>query len=402
MRRRYERRITSLEMALWESRDYLKSRLGQLPNQRSTPEEPGSDGESRAWAADVLLLRMLQHAAPEEHHRSVRRGQALLKDYVDHHPGSTVTWEDLVSNSWVRVIWGHWHLPWEMKREPAEDQDEASVDLFRALLHLREGSQERRRIHVPEATRMLDEHRAAHPATPSVEQLVQGEILMENGGEYFVAPHSTVLRASGDWLAARLWDRTDAGPSGCERLSWWRDRILGLDADWYHFGRFLDTASREQFIDCLWGQLLAEQDLLDWERERYRVAAHWALAHGHGHLDEWLSRTPVPSQQDPVAQMSWLDMVYSHHHQDERSELGALMSIIFRWRSRYRLRTPWYEWMKQLAEASQTRPYFVHAMQHAVLADPSSAADMILVPKTTVIGLVSLGDEIHTTAGTLT
>jgi hypothetical protein len=402
VRRVYSRRFRSLDSAPWEAREYLTSRLALLRDaQASFPLEPRGNDAARTWAADELVLRMLQHCEPGPDPRGVENGRRELEKYLAQNQNTSLTWERLVEEHWVRVVWGRWHVAFDMREVPNPDQDSDGRDLLLALVHLRKAARKERRFVVPRAEELVAEHRSAHPATPTIGALVDAGTLARHENEICLVRNSAEFRNCGDWIAARLWDRTEAGPSGLPRLSWWRDRVFDLGADWFSFGDHLEVEPRELFLELAWSQILVEQDLVDWEQERLRLAAKVAVASGFGVLQRGVAAVPAVPAQDPIAQLRWIDTAgHVDFRQEERTELGALVSTILRWRIAFRSRGPWNEWIKRLVEEAGNRPYLLYEIHLAVRRDPVIAADFLLVPGAATLGLGALADRMKFTPST--
>ena len=138
VRRVYSRRFRSLDSAPWEAREYLTSRLALLRDaQASFPLEPRGNDAARTWAADELVLRMLQHCEPGPDPRGVENGRRELEKYLAQNRNTSLTWERLVEEHWVRVVWGRWHIAFDIREVPDPDQDSDGRDLLLALVHLR-------------------------------------------------------------------------------------------------------------------------------------------------------------------------------------------------------------------------------------------------------------------------
>jgi hypothetical protein len=286
------------------------------------------------------MLRLLQSAQRRDDPRDAENGRVLLGSLAD--PNPLLTWEYLVKHHWIRVVWGRWHVPYGLPERPNEDQNEFGKDLVRALAHLKKRGREKPVLAVPNAPGILSEHRSAHPAAPSIATLIDEGVLVRRGGEMFLAPHCAGLRARGSWIAARLWDRTDAGPDGAPRLAWWRDRILGLGFEWFNFGGLLAASARDEFIRLAWNVVLEEADLCDWQAERERMAAQIAANSGLGVADRGLEGARECPESDPVDRLLWVRWAsLADVNQEERSEVGALVSVILRWKTAFRSREPW-------------------------------------------------------------
>jgi tetratricopeptide (TPR) repeat protein len=344
------------------------------------------------------MLLMLQQCVPQPDPRSEENGRLELGLYLAQHPNPTITWDRLVAEHWIRVVWNRWDISIELRSVPDADQEADGKDLVLALIHLRQVALKRRVFHILNAEELVEKHKSAHAATPSIEALIADGVLAWNEDVLTLVPHSSVFHGSGEWIAARLWDREEAGPSGLDRLAWWRDRVFGLGVEWFDFGDHLDDKSQKDFLELAWRQILSENDLLDWEQERARFAAQVALAFGLGTLKRGLTAiSPVPVR-NPIAQFQWLEhdgLVNSRH--EERRDIAALLSVLFRWRTGAQRLGPWDAWIEQLADAAAERPYLVYEMELWIRRDPAVAADFLLVPKATTFGLGALASRLKFT-----
>lgn len=398
MRRVYRCRFSSLDSAAWDAREFLRSRLALLREEQPFEDDPGGSSAGREWAAEELMLRLLQHCVPGEDPRSVGSGQRALTAHLAAAQGATVTWERLVAEQWVRVVWDRWHVPGDLQRVPDDDQGDDGKSLVLTLNHLRSAARQEWLFAVPEAERLIDEHGGRHPATPTLNALVSQGFLQRRGESVHIAPHGPLSGGHGDWLAARLWDRKECGPAGPERLSWWRDRVFGLGVESYGFGEHLTINAREEFENCAWKRVLAEADLIGWERERFRYAAQVSARSGFGVIERGLKViAPIPGP-DPVGQLKWLDRAGpANPNQEERDEIGALISFLVRWRASFRGRHPWDAWVEEYSEASRDRPYLLYKLDLLVGRDPAIAADLLSVPNTAALGVGMLSDRVRST-----
>jgi len=391
VRRTYPRRLRSLDNRLWDAREYLRSRLSLLePTETSFAPEPGSADAARAWAADELILKLIQHAELGPDPRGLPNGERELKKFLAKHPEPSVSWDRLVEERWVRVIWGRWHAPYQLQTTPRTDQPVAGQNLILALAHLRIAARQPRAFVVPNAERLIEGHRLAHSSTPPLETLISDGLLTVQGDEIHLAARSSVLVGCGEWLAARLWDRIEAGPPDSKRLGWWRDRIFGLGVRWYTFGEQLGTAARDSFLELAWKQILEDPDLIGWDQERVAFAAYIAASAGIGSLQSGLDVVEEFDSDEPVARMRWLSLSGHNNNQEERDELDALISVVFRWRTAFRSPTPFESWIERFVEAVATRPHLLTAMNSAVGRSPVIAADLLLVPTAAAFGVCAL------------
>jgi hypothetical protein len=293
------------------------------------------------------------------------------------------------------VVWGRWHVPWDLREVPDPEQTDEGKAVVLALGSLGDAARSHREFVVPDAEGLVDEHRRLHPRTPRLDELIASAMVVREQREVRIVRHSPTLRAHGAWLAARLWDRDDCGPHGPERLSWWRDRVFELDAEWHEFGEYLGEEAREEFEKQAWDQVLAEDDLIGWNRERERYAAQAAAASGFGEVERGLAIIGAAPSADPIARTKWLARATDTNWTREcRNEIGALIWPLVRWRAKFRSRGPWDTWINDIVKASADRPYLVHTVDDAIHTDPAIAADFLLVPEAVALGLGSLADQV--------
>jgi hypothetical protein len=400
VRRLYQRKLRSLDDAPWEAREYLRRQVARLRARDSSFEdEPGSAEAARAWAADELFLKLLQRCVPGPDPRSIETGRRELEKYLARNSKIAPAWEQLVDEQWVRVILGRWHVPYQLQPVPSPEQDVADKDLILVLAHLRVVSRRVRLFAVPDAEQVIAEHRAAHLATPTTENLIESGLLTKHGDTIHVPKRSPVLVGCGEWLAARLWDRTEAGPSNSERLTWWRERIFELEVRWYTFGEQLGAEARSAFLDQAWAQILADPDLVGWERERTRFAVHVAANSGIGSLQSGLNVVSELESKNPVDQMRWLNLAGFNNNQEERNEIDALISVQFRWRAVFRDSSPFQTWVDHFVNAAATRPHLLTSMVLAVGLAPESAVDFLLVPTAAAFGVYALASRLKRSGG---
>jgi hypothetical protein len=337
------------------------------------------------------MLRMLQRSHFDVDPRSVENGQRLLLNYLSSNPDSSVTWEKLTAEKWVRVVWGRWYVPFDLRSACGSDQPDQDKGLILALQHLSVASRQRQLFAVQDGTRLIEEHRRTYSRTPDLEALLADGFLTEQHGIIYIKPYSQLLHAHGSWLAARLWDRSEFGPAGLERLSWWRERTLGVGLDWLDFGEYLGSDAREEFRKAAWDRILSEADLLDWAQERERYAAQAAARSGYGNLERGLTVIDTLPDKNPVARLRWIDAAgRANENQEEREEIGALIRIIIRWRQKFRNLGAWDAWARDFLDAAESRPYLLYEMNIAVARHPAVAADLLLIPEGSALALATL------------
>ncbi len=396
VRSRYTSRFHSVNSAPWQERANLRERLAVLrKDDRRLEERHASTQSAGEWAADEFVLQLIQLASLSPDPCSPTAGERAIAGYAAGSPHSEVSWARLVEERWVRIVWGRWYLPYGLPNVPRADQSALGKEVIAVLLRLREAASGGRELVVPNWNELLAEHAKRHPSTPNREKLVEGGIVVERDGRVIVSPNSDVLNACGAWIAARLWDRTEFGPVGAARLSWWRDLVLHLGIKWFDFGDQLSTRSKETFGKLAWARIADEEDLVGWPSERIKLAAHIAGSSGFGDLEQGLAVVQEEPRTDPVSQLLWVERAsHANVNQHERGDIGMLISILFQWRSMTG-RGPFEEWTRAFAEAARTRPYLLLQAHYAMGRDPVNASDFLLVPEMAAFALCSLGARVE-------
>lgn len=351
------------------------------------------DPEARAWAADDLMLRVLQNAVAEPDPRAIENGRAVVAKYLSGQPDASAAWDELVAGNWIRVVWEQWHVV-RVKRRPDRDQSAAAKRRLSLLAHLQEVAGGGARLVVPGASIIVDDHRNIHPGTPTLEGLIGLGLLERRDGAILIAENWPRLGVSGPEIVAKLWDGKEAGPSGRQRLSWWRDRVFGIIHNWHGFGGHLGRRGREEFRRAAWELILSEPDLRGWEEERRRIETLIASANGMGEIDRELV-SPVPDE--PLGRFEWSRHEARHDNDEERELVGALVLKLLEWRLEFPDGAPWHEWISEYVTAAESRPYLLNELSDLVSRDPVHAADLLLIPHAAALALWMLvGRTRHT------
>ena len=101
------------------------------------------------------MLLMLQQCVPQPDPRSEENGRLELGLYLAQHPNPTITWDRLVAEHWIRVVWNRWDISIELRSVPDADQEADGKDLVLALIHLRQVALKRRVFHILNAEELV-------------------------------------------------------------------------------------------------------------------------------------------------------------------------------------------------------------------------------------------------------
>lgn len=393
MARTYTPRLTSLEYSPWDTREYLTSNLTREQRYQARAL-CGDGGFVRPWGAEELFSRFLQSGRVSYDPQSISEGQRAVAEWSARTGRREPTWDDLLRDCLVRIVWGRWQIPFNLRYLGSDD----SLPHIEVLNHLRLSSRERVRFEILDGVAILKDHRGRHPSTPTIEQLAENDRLhCHDGTTVVLNQHHPLLRSNGPQIAARLWDCAVGPTEPAERLAWWRDRVLVMGVDSYDFGEFLSPRSREVFLGAAWSVLVNEADLDGWVQERDQLAATFA-AQQDGNVEAFRLRVELPRSEDPVDQLRWVkDVGQSNVNHDEREELGALIGTLLRWGASFRAREPWQEWPRTFGAAAATRPYFFYELNLHANFRPEIAADFLMVPETASLALAVLSDQIEWT-----
>lgn len=272
------------------------------------------DPSDVAWAASHFLARLIRRASPTHPRLVPDRAEQILSD-VPNAPSLG----SLEQRSWVRVVLGRLEIPSGiafMLRRDGEDvlsPDERAA--LKALYAARytDGPP----FWIPRS--LFDpihaSHRAAHAATPGLEELVRDRFIEPSalhGEDGFLLPlqrstESKPWQRLGSRVAAALWIALlhDAGiPSDTQRLASWIPFIEHIH-DVVDALLEMDHESLDRLLDAALEVVLAEPDLQDPSREVERIRWESEL----GARGQWDPPAPPGPDSTMLARWRWWDVV---------------------------------------------------------------------------------------------
>jgi len=233
------RRYSSLQQGFFaDARGRFAHKLSRYGERRRTylsTEESLALDKARGWGIDVLLLDLLRAGELPPPRRPIEQGRAALEDYRSRNSEASLDWDELVSEGWIRQVWGEWHTAGKLgMRKPGDE--EADEGHFRRFFHWLTHQFPRRasRLALPNLEPLLCQHRFRYPGAPDEAGLLSQQILSRTEDSVLVLnTRSPLFEHLAPWLYARLWDGLVAGPlDPDQRLTWWA-RYLDLGSGWY-------------------------------------------------------------------------------------------------------------------------------------------------------------------------
>jgi hypothetical protein len=268
-------RFSSLALAPAETRALLRQRLGssllsyRIPQQR--PELTLLDDE---LAVRLLLGLRIDREC------DLNRARSIYED-TPHSDSPEPTFQDLVGEGWIRVIWGRISAPVHMR---TVREDEPSVR-FAALLAKRHGQT----FHFSEDAR----------ATPELRGLID-VIEAKARVQGVVSPQTP------EWVAARLWDRgRDVSEDRISALRLWVDRWQALGAPPFAPSRVWSGADAEAFQESALEVIASAAGLDDWRDGYNRIVSELALGYNQPHSNIRDRVPPPPATY--VGRALWLE-----------------------------------------------------------------------------------------------
>jgi hypothetical protein len=343
----------------------------------------------REWSADLFILRCLQSSSLSANPRSVKVLQDSLKRYKQANPDSSLTFSRLKREGWVRIVWGVWYIPFEFVVFK-KHVDENSPHLYRFLKALSDiPYSDSREIVISNIEKIKEEHSRVYPATPSLESLIESEIILEKNGLLTLNPRSPYLTSFAPQILAKLWEDVQFGPQKMdERLTWWIS-YFELIRDGYKFLDYMNPLSRDQFLDACRDRLLKERDLIGWTEELNRIAANALSGYGKVDLDVYVSQYKLPDNE--IEKLFWLERgPESAFHVDQpRERLSLLYLWIVGWEcaSKY---VPERPRLATLLQERKNRPFFFKELRTSCYRYPAVIPWLLCNPETVELGTALL------------
>jgi hypothetical protein len=77
------------------------------------PIDKDADQAQSKWGLDILLLRLIQKGEVETDPRSYDKLADIWEDFCVNYPNIDFTFDEVIQNKWIRVVWDRWYLPQE-------------------------------------------------------------------------------------------------------------------------------------------------------------------------------------------------------------------------------------------------------------------------------------------------
>jgi hypothetical protein len=192
------RRFSSLGYAPGQARSRLRDRLNRyLPSQRNAMSVRHTGAVT---LPDEALLELLLHLGVE-YASDEAAARASYAAALAENSGEP-SFEALIEDGWLRVIWGRISVPFEISRT-AQTAPDRTLSALKALLNGR----------FEHTYRVSDEARSKTGLAPVVAAIERREL----------EPNAIGCQ-SPEWIAARLWDRAPIDPDKTVALRLWVDR----------------------------------------------------------------------------------------------------------------------------------------------------------------------------------
>jgi hypothetical protein len=385
--------FTSLTRAPVEARHRLQLRLSLLKG-RHHSNLSADVLDASVWGADLLLQRILEHGQLSQTElRSVAGGQSLLQQFNQAN-GTTLKWNEIVADGWLRVLLGDWWIPGYLSPE-AHQPNSARPPQLALLAWLSEQILLDQELELTDVEALIDAHRSSHPETPSLGAFVEESLLRQSEDDtvYVLMPH-TVWYAYAPRALARCWERRASEAQ--DRMSiialarWW-SRLLGLfNFDVIRVLEALTPWGERNLGYALTELRRAENDLLGWDAELRRLQTAFRVQHWR---DGMVLGTlpPAPAESTSLLEKYFWLQLPAISTLDRRSDGRALLGALFSAQLR---RTPTGDFgaaphptVAEFVRDGSERPHLIELLAQTTNANPELAADLLLIPESAGLAL---------------
>ncbi len=342
--------------------DYHKQEAAnQLFNKllpRKSHYEPASEDADEVqsrWGLEILLLRLIQKGELEKDPRNYDKLDDIWGNFHANYPNIDFTLDEVIQNSWVRVVWDRWYLPREFIFSKEKTSNNPLFNFMQSLSLV--SYPDERNLKLNSVSNEFDLHRKYYPDLPDLEWFSSNEIIFEKENDLFLNCQHNFITHYSPFLLAKLWEEEIVGPQKLEkRLTWWKNyfEVIGSGLSFF---KYLNTTSKHNFLDAAVERLLFEKDCIGWEKERVNFLIE-ILSGNH----ERITISPnhsnyyALSSQKELDKLDWLTSIGKSDpgiFMDEpRQLLDMLFSIILNYDDLKKTR------LKSLIDERKERPYF--------------------------------------------
>lgn len=227
-----------------------------------------------------------------------------------------------------------------------------------------------------DATRIHDEHKKQNSLTPSLEKLLNDQLLLPTDGGYHLHVRAGYWSELKDEISGFFWENLllNTINTDLQSIIIWSCKIIHFD----HIVdpiSFVTSSSAKRFLDAALECLLQESDLDDVERERKKLFMEQGS--GQPYSISFIERAPYLSGEDIFALYKSLDALDNYvqhnllHHQPSRYSLLGLVQIIVKNDDKYiNTGNPdqiYYLRVTSLLDRSITKPYLLFQTTESIL-----------------------------------
>jgi tetratricopeptide (TPR) repeat protein len=358
-------RFSSLEYVPTQTRILLRSRFARnLPSHRAGH----FGGEKGNVLDDELLLHFLLNLNIDV----ARDFEKAKITYLEAYPldSDEPSIDELISQGWIRVIWGRIFIPSEIARFVRSKEDDAMsafVSLYTKIFD--------------EEYHLTNEVRC----NPIFANIVAA---VDNKDDRTQSLSCAISCQSPEWVAVRLWDRSfDKSPDINATLRTWVDRWRLLMYPSFQPERVWNETVADTFREAVINLLETEQGIMRWDQIRSRFINQMALAQGQEPSSYEKYIPPIPATL--VSRVLWLE-----DHRLERyvmwaleacNDICGLVRLLLSDVEIEESALPPHKIVSKLIALSIERPELLLAILFKVRSNAVLLADLLFCPETSAL-----------------
>ncbi len=351
-------RFMSLNHAPSETRRLLRDRFSRfLPSQHSS----SIPLVTQNILSDELMLHFLLNLRVDSNNDLERAKYLYSIELSRNNKG--LSFEELISGGWIRVVWGRVSAPFAISRT-ARSEPDGTMTAFLALLD-----------------KLYDQTYYLTELVKTDTKLVEMSSAIERGE---LKPHQIVCQ-SPEWVAARLWERSvSEATDRSEALRIWVDHWNLLRNPKLVPTKIWSKTFVDAFRDAAIGVLDSDPSLLGWEEIRAVHIEQTALVSRQPESNIGKIIPPVPCT--IVNRSLWLDdnrvsnIFYEPFHAFG-DIFGLVHLLLAEVEDEDHAPAP-HEIAFKLFEMALKRPVLSFILQLKIRSNPIFLADLVLYPKT--------------------
>ena len=351
-------RFASLNHAPSETRRILRDRFSRfLPSQHSS----SIPLVTQNILSDELMLHFLLNLRVDSNN-DLERAKGLYRiELSENNKG--LSFEELISRGWIRVVWGRVSAPFGISRTASAEPD-GTMTPFLALLN-----------------KLYDQTYHLTDLVKIDTNLVEMSSTIERGE---LKPHQIVCQSPA-WVAARLWDRSlSEATDRSEALRIWVDRWDLLGHPKLVPTKIWNEIAINAFRDAAIGVLDSDPSLLGWEEIRAVYIKQSAFVTRQPESNIEKNIPPVPCT--IVDRSLWLEDFRVTNILNESFHafgdiFGLVHLLLAEVEDEVHAPAP-HEIAFKLFEMALKRPVLSFILQLEIRSNPVFLADLVLYPKT--------------------